>query len=254
MTDESSEDYATDEAFRRYASAIDTEKDKLAVVIHLIMTRSGFKYSADEECDFKQTRGAQFNKIFYDQIRSDFKSREVSYYRLKSNLIVILLQSGNSVDISVKYLTFMSSFLKLNLNEFFNEPKFYIAKKLNLNSVSKQFEIKFKDALLNPVKFFLKSTELTSELNFINGLCDLPVELIVRLTLTYLDIHSIVKLTKLNKNLYNLINSNVSSTSSVWFKLIRRDFNRDFNLTDVDFRVHYIKLYHSRRLFNKKIN
>lgn len=249
--DLSSEEYSIDEAFKTYSSQIQNEKDKLAVIIDLIMLKSGFKCGQN---DLNQTKGSQFNKLVYNQARTDFKSKEFNYYQLKSNLIIILLQSGTQIDLTGKYGNFTTGFLKINLREFFYEPQFYVTKKLNLNLVTKEFEIKFKDTILNPIKFYLKTTELISETSFINGLCDLPVELIVKLALNYLDVHSIVKLTKLNKYFYNLINSNSSSDGSIWFKLIRRDFDPTIDLLDVNYRIHYVKLYHSRKLFNKKFN
>ena len=247
-----------DKSLDKYSNEINNDKDKLAIIIHLIMLQSGLRYIENEFDILKQTKGSQFNKLYYNQTKIDFKSKDADYYQLKNNLIIVILQSGGNVDINAKYADYSSSFIKQSLKEFFYEPQFYVTKKLNLNQVTEKFEIDFKNKILNPFKFYLKQNELNTNFllnnNYINGLIELPIELVFNLALNYLDINSIVALNRTNKYFYNLFNSDTLTESSLWLKLIKRDFKKESTNLTSNYRSQYVKLYFNRRLFNKKYN
>ena len=245
------------EKFKIYSNDIENDKDKLAVLLHLIMLDSGFTNTNN----FKQIKRDQFNKIFYNQTKVNLKQQGQSIvYSLKHDLILILIQSGSTIDLNKKYATFSSAFMKLNLKHSFYQPPFYVTKQTDLTEIKNNLEIEFKDKILNPFKFYLKSIEfdkcLNENYNYINGILDLPIELIIKLALVYLDINSIVCLFSTNCYLYKLFNLDQMSDSSIWLKLIKRDFKTCVlnTSTNVNYRNKYVKLYFDRKLFNKKYN
>ena len=257
-----------DTSTRKYSDEIENEKDQFAVFIHLIMLRAGFdSYDSSSQVNdknsIKQIKGSLYNKLFYKRTRIDFKSREELTYDLKGSLIVLLLQSGSSVEVSAKYEKFQSGFIKLRLNEFFYEPHFYVKKRTCLDTVAAQLEINFLNNVLNPFRFYLKNNELERlglDGNYINGLSELPVELVFRLAVSYLDIGAIVALYSTSKYFYQLFNSDLNTDSSVWLRLIKRDFKSEWSSLRIDsimganYRSKYVELYYKRRLFNKKYN
>ena len=77
------------EKFKIYSNDIENDKDKLAVLLHLIMLDSGFTNTNN----FKQIKRDQFNKIFYNQTKVNLKQQGQSIvYSLKHDLILILIQ------------------------------------------------------------------------------------------------------------------------------------------------------------------
>jgi hypothetical protein len=248
------------EKFKIYSNEIETDKDKLAILLHLIMLDSGFTNTNNV---IKQIKRNQFNKIYYNQTKVNLKQQGQSIvYSLKHDLILILLQSGSTIDLNMKYDTFSSAFMKLNLKHIFYQPQFYVSKQTDLTEIKNNLEIEFKNKILNPFKFYLKSIELdkclSENYNYINGILDLPIELIIKLALVYLDINSIVCLFSTNCYLYKLFNSDQMSDSSIWLKLIKRDFKtcvlNTSTTNNVNYRNKYVKLYFDQKLFNKKYN
>ncbi len=258
-----------DTTIKSYSNEIENEKDQIAVFIHLIMLRAGFdSYDSgaqisDKSC-IKQTKGSLYNKLFYKRTKIDFKSKEQLTYDLKSSLIVLLLQSGSNVEITAKYEKFQSGFIKIHLKEFFYEPHFYVKKRTCLDTAIAQLETDFLNNVLNPFRFFIKYNELESldlDSNYINGLRELPVELVLRLAVNYLDMNTIVALFSTSKYFNRLFNSDLNTDSSVWLRLIKRDFKSecyslhiDNSTTGINYRSKYVELYYKRKLFNKKYN
>lgn len=240
--------------FDAFKCEIENEKDKLAVMAHLIMIRENFLFLKDEMQNFylNQVKNKNyFNKLSYNCFRSQRPSIE---YIFDSNILVCVLKSGKYVDIELKYKNFNSKFLKIDLNDFFyNYLKSSNEKKMKL---FKDFELKFKSSILVPFKFYLKSTNEIFQ-HIVNGLSDLPVELLIfKLSLKYLDIRSISSLMQTSKHFYQMFNSDLKSSKSIWCYLIRRDFRNDYaprESDSINFKDEFITFFKGSFKFKKRL-
>lgn len=231
-----------DQGLDIYRDYIKDDFDRLAVLIHLVMLQSDFKHIKAETVDpnadlyINMTVGRSFNKLSYNQVQEHTLENK--------NLILTFIRSGAShADLNLKCGTFNSTFLKINLDMM---PKLSDAK--TIVSLTNDF----KDCLLNPFKYSLKS-----QIKLINGLVDLPVELFYKLAVTYLNIRSVVALMRTSRHFMSLLNADQTSCNSLWFLLFKRDWvtiytsanNRDWlesNAT-INFRTDYIKKYRALR-------
>ena len=237
-----------------FEGSISADKDKLALLIHLIMVKNHFQFG--DTYELNQTKDVNnFNKLNYNLIRTDNKLDTNQSVRilLCSNLIIVLLKSGRAtVDIQLKYKSFLTRFLKINLELSLFDSQM----KLN------EFERSFKDSILLPFKAhvkleilndkkFLKAENPLSLNSFYTGLNDLPIELLIfRLVLRFLNIESIVALCKANKFVHKVLSDQITS-NSVWKFLVLRDY-KNVDLTNVNnFRNKYVEQYLILKRFHR---
>ncbi|RNA26993.1 F-box only 7 [Brachionus plicatilis] len=225
------------EDYKSYLSEIDSNKQKLAYLIHLILLRENFCFLNDngQKMDAKISNDEiYFTKLYYNHYQ--YKETFINL----DNVLITLLKSGRFVDMNLKNKNFSSKFLKLNLDDFFAD--------LSLDKIQ-NLELNFKNEVLIPFKIYLKSN---FDLNIITGLSDLPIELIIEISLKYLDIRSIVKLSQTCRYFRKLLDSD--GKIPFWQKLIARDFKQliPLNTTDQSLlgsKREYIKLYKNSKRF-----
>ncbi|CAF0704547.1 unnamed protein product [Brachionus calyciflorus] len=224
------------------AEQIQTNKDKLSFLIHLLISRERFSFKQNQnepQVDYNlhkiQKDEIYFTKIFYNHFQND----QIEYL-FDSNIIITLLKSGRFIEIQLKYKNYLSNFYKINLDEMF----------LDLNTKKlKLFELNFKNVILIPFKFYLKSM---FDINTgITGLTDLPIELIIHLSLKYLDIKSIVSLSQTCRYFCKLLNPDLDRTIPFWEKLIMRDFKVYIGHKEVshNYKQEYTRLHKSTKKF-----
>jgi hypothetical protein len=227
-----------------FLNEINNNKDKVCFMIHLIMMQHNFcYYEANTERNtyqgINQVKSDLFNKITYNSI--DLKTNCII---LNSNLLITILKSGNNLDIHLKYKTFNSKFLTVKLHELF-QP-------INVNSREKYletFQIDFKDVILNPFKNYLR---LNENIFMINGLIDLPFEILFKLCTNYLNVRSIVSLASSCIHFNKVLFSNLTKSETIWNKLIYRDFKiklmlNDSSLLSTNYLEEYKKYYRKRK-------
>lgn len=221
--------------YRLFLSVVNSNKEKIAYLINFIMIKENFCFLNDngQNCDIKISNDQiYFTKLFYNHYQ--FKENVINL----DNVLITILKSGRFVDINLKNRNFSSRFLKLNLDDLFAN--------LSLDKIQ-NFELNFKNVVLIPFKFYLKSN---SNLNIITGLTDLPIELIIEISLRHLNIDSIVKLSQTCRYFWKLLDSD--QKIPFWQKLIARDFNKliPLNTNNVtNSKEEYIKLYKSTKKY-----
>jgi hypothetical protein len=224
------------------------EKDRLAVIVHLIMLKENFAYNDRAILlELTQTKGSVYNKLNYNLIVIDEK--HLSNFSMSSNLVVTLLKSGKCIEIHCKYKSFHSEFVKVNLGDLFvkkNDEHL----RFDFDYLNRNFRINFVDKCLMGVKSCIKSEnfEFFSQTRFFsNSLVDLPVEvLLFKIVLKYLNVKNVGRLMQTSKYFYDLLNADVSTEKSIWFYLLKRDFgtaavNKATNF--VDYKKSYFKNY-----------
>ena len=218
-------------AFNFYNTHLDAnasnDKDRLAIIIHLIMIKENFAHESGR-LELNQCVGAVYNKINYNFIWSNDCQQNLSS-KLSSNLIVTLLKSGKCVEIHCIYKSFHSEFFKVNLNELFvKKQQEHVS--LNFDYLNKTLRTTFVDKCLMGVKSCIKNENLEFFLQtrcFSSGLADLPVEIFIfKIVLKYLNVKHIVRLMQTSKYFHDLLNGDVSTGKSVWFYLLKRDFGK----------------------------
>jgi len=240
-------------AFEFYHSHLDvnkSDKDRLAIIIHLIMLKENFANERDH-LELNQSVGGLYNKLNYNLILVD--ARQNLKFTLSSNLVVTLLKSGKFVELHCKYKMFHSEFLKINLSELFVAKKQLEHAALNFDYLNKHLRVNFVDKCLMGVKSCIKNENLDicrQARYFSNGLVDLPVEILLfKIVLKYLNVKNIGRLMQTSKYFYDLLNGDVSTDKSIWFYLLRRDFGNaaavaSNNSTSlVNFKKAYFKNY-----------
>ena len=213
--------------FDFFASDIDNDKDRLAILLHLILLQNGFRFSYEPNESTKflnQKKSSLYNKLFYNQVL--LKSKKI-HFELKSSLIITLLKNGNMLNINLKYGLFDSVSFCVNLKEFFFMPKVFIARKSDFTEVARDFSVNFKNKVLNPLKQFIKTNENFAVSGFYIHITDLPYEILFKIIIKYLDLKSIKSLMLTSKYLNDLINYQLTSKASIWNSLIQRDFKDD---------------------------
>jgi hypothetical protein len=225
------------ESFTYYSHLIHNDLDRLTVLIHLIMIQANFKYNEQtshscENISFMNIhKGSFYNKLAYNKLDySHTENNEALNDKLESDLIIVLIRSGKSVDLNLKFNKFESSFMKINLNDEFT------------SQTIKSMIIQFRNKILNPFKFHYSKI---SNKNLIYGLLDMPIEIIYKLVLNYLDIRSIIALQNSSKHLYRILSVDQPS-QFIWKRLLFRDFKIDTNLATESYRKKYI--YHHKQL------
>jgi hypothetical protein len=233
-----------------YFNDINDNKDKICLLIHLIMIQQSFNTIIEENTyrGINQSKSEFYNKITYNSI--NFKD---NYIKLTSNILITVLKSGNTVDIHLKYKTYNTKFLTLKLNEFFQTSS--LTEEIREKMLIK-FQIDFKDIILNPFKHYLRSNE-DGNISLINGLIDLPLEIIFKICTNYLSVKSIVSLASTCNYLNKILFSNLTKSETIWNKLIYRDFKikltiNDATLTNTNYLQEY-KKYHRKRKSNYNI-
>lgn len=140
-------------------------------------------------------------------------------------------------------LTQIKSTLKYNLR--YNSLNLNLIIRRNIKKIGSQsyFEKKLNDTLVSDKDF-------TCINQIFIGIVDLPIELIERLLLKYLNLKSIIGLMSTNKYFYyDILNNDNRGQNSLWFKLMKRDLKIYFdeqnfkNKTNLEFRNIY-KLNH----------
>ena len=227
-------------AFDLFKDQIDADKDKLAVILHLIMLKENFFFDAGTEfsIEMNQIKGDAYNKLTYNRIRLAANST----FQMNSNLVITLLKSGKHAEIHCIYKSFHPvSTIRVNFND---------ASLLDSNYLNKTLRVSFADRLLLPFKCFLRNenSEALSASRFVTGLVDLPVELLLfKIILKYLNIKNIGCLMQTSKYFYDLFNADVASEKSIWLCLLRRDFGASSAsaaaLTSSDYKRAYFKSY-----------
>ena len=226
-------------AFEFYTVLIQNDFDRFTILVHLIMIQTNFKYTvqADQEANqpdlsINLAKEHLYNKLVYNCVYSNCGQLN----KLSDDLILIILKSGvHHADITLKCNKFKISLPK-NVN-FSN----LLAPKVSFLKVN-EFCLNFKNEILNPFRFHY-SPIMHQQL--IHGLLDLPVEIVYKLIRNYLDIKSIVSLMQCSTKLFSAINHDLTSPSSIWAKLLDRDFKK--SLSTVNYRDEYIRQYRSRR-------
>jgi len=224
------------------------EKDRLAVIVHLIMLKENFAYNDTTTLlELNQTKGSVYNKLNYNLVVID--ERDLSDFSMSSNLVVTLLKSGKCIEIHCKYKSFHSEFVRVNLGDLFvkkNDEHL----RMNFDYLNGSFRVNFVDNCVMGVKSCIKSenSELFSRTRFFsNSLVDLPVEvLLFKIVLKYLNVKNVGRLMQTSKYFYDLLNADVNTEKSIWFYLLKRDFgtaalNKATNL--VDYKKSYFKNY-----------
>jgi hypothetical protein len=204
-----------------FANDVADAKDKVAVLVHLIMVQQNFIFLVSDQCQdptsrIEQIKSDLYNKISYNAVRLKASDQII---KLDSNILITILKSGNNLDIHLKYKEFNSVFLKVNLGDLFL-----------LNQNLETFQVRFKDDLLNPLKLYLRTS--AENINLINGLVDLPFEIVYKLCTTYLNVKTIMALSRSCRQINRLIFSDLKSSNSIWNKLIKRDFGIKLILND----------------------
>lgn len=261
------EEKNVDDALEIFKPQIDTgtdgDKDRFAILIHLIMVQNDFCFSLKsaneannqtqlkESFEMNQTKGNMFNKINYNCFGIMNFKNEKKLFELESNLIISILKTGKEIGVHCKYQSFNSQFLKFNLNDYFSSGKTAPRVVFNFN---KRLKVEFTNKILIPLKQFLKP-------NFFIGLTDLPNELLIyRIMLKYLNIKDIMSLDLTCKYFYGILNSgDQTSDKSIWFRLLQRDFKSKFENevllepsgSIVDYKKMYIKFYQAKRYKRK---
>ena len=222
--------------FTFYTQQITNDFDRLTILIHLIMLQAGFKCHYENQNSIEQylklTKGSIYNKLEYNEINKE-KSLQ-----LANTLIITLIKSGKChCDLNLKYNKFISKFLKINIDSVIS----------NIERTINTFTNEFKDTVLNPFKLSIKEPKL------INGITDLPVELLTRIAVKYLNIRQVVALMQTSKYFLNLLDADRSSCNSLWFLLFKRDWDKHNSLkkewvmkSGINFRNDYIKNYKSQ--------
>lgn len=222
--------------YNSYLSVCFSNKEKLARLINLILVRENFYFLNEfgEKLDTKiSADDTYFTKIYFNHYQ--YKEKFINL----NNVFITMLKSGRFVDINLKNNKFSSNFIKLNLDDFFDN--------LSLEKIQ-NFKINFVNDVLVPFKFYLKSN---FSLNIITGLIDLPMELIIQISVRYLDIKSIVKLSQTCRYFKALFDSD---QIQIWQNLISRDFKQiiPLNTTDPNMsnsKNEYAKLYQNTKMF-----
>lgn len=220
--------------FENYKNYIQSDFDRLTIIINLIMNHSGFKFEQTEG-GINLTKGTFFNKLTFNKFEDSSKS-----FHLENNLIITLINSGSkTIDISLKYSGFNSSFMTVILTDFFSS---------SLNAKIIELTNMFKNKVLNPFKVSYKKEKL------INGMSDLPVEILFKIALDYLDIKGLVSLMQTSKFFLQIFDSDRTSCSSIWYGLFRRDWDKYGSLrrewveaSSINFRNDYIKNYKTKK-------
>lgn len=222
--------------YKSYLSVYFSKKEKLAQLIHLILYRENFCFvneNGEKLSTIISNEEIYFTKIYYNHYQDKEKLINLD------NIFITLLKSGRCIDINLKSNKFSSNFIKLNLDDFFDDFSLYKIQ---------NFELNFMNDVLIPFKFYLRSN---FSLTTVKGLVDLPIELIIEIILKYLDIKSIVKLSQTCSFFRKLFDSD---QIPLWQKLIDRDFKQTTPLNTNHLKVsnskrEYIKLYENTKFF-----
>lgn len=230
--------------------ATNNNKDKLALVVHLIMIKSHFKSSHNSLAITQSKDDSYYNKmsytVFEKENRQDpCKSIKIS---LAASIVISLLKSTSSrVEIQLKYKHFLSQFLRVDLDD----ELFESSRRLQ------QFQTQFQNVILIPAKLNIKASllhggggsesiaQVVDNPNNLDSFCidltDLPVEILVyRLAARYLNARGVCAMSMLNRQSYLLFNGNPTSTESIWRTLIQRDFKEcDLSEFSGDYRKKY---------------
>ncbi len=226
------------QGFEIFCGYIKDDFDRLIILIHLLMLQSNFQHTNDTIGDtnnpyVKLETGKSYAKLIYNQVQSGH-----TITQLESNLIITFIRSGaRHADFNLKCGTFNSSFLQIDFES--------MKKQMDSDKKIASLANDFKDTIFNPFKHYFKQVKL------INGLTDLPVELIYKIAVSYLNIRSVLSLMQTSKYLYNILNSDQTSSNSLWFLLFKRDWvtiytssNKDWLQSNaINFRTDYIKNY-----------
>ena len=228
-----------------YANDVNDNKDKICLLIHLIMMQQNFSYydpksKKNTNHEINQIKSDLYNKITYNSISSN-----TDLIHLNSNILITILKSGNNVDIHLKFKNYNTKFLSVKLNEMFQMQSNAEIKDKSFD----KFQLDFKDSILNPFKHYLR---LNEDIFLINGLIDLPYEIIFKLCTNYLNIKSILCLASSCCYLNKILFSNLTKSDSIWNKLIYRDFKVKLTLNDAtllnnNYLKEYKKYYRKRK-------
>ena len=227
-------------SFETFKSFISSDFDRLTIIIHLIMEHSGLKFKKlnQEVSAIELTTGSFYNKLTYNWFETKSKS-----FKFEHNIIITLINSGSkTIDINLKHIRFNSLFVKVSLAEFFSA---------DLNSKLIELTNMFKDKVLNPFKLSYKDEKL------IIGIVDLPVEILFRLALNYLDIKGLVSLMQTCTFFKDIFDNDRTSCNSLWYGLFKRDWDKYDSLrrdwvesSSINFRNDYIKNYKRKKRNN----
>lgn len=215
-----------------YKNLIENEKDQLAIFIHFIMLQNGFYFLKDDEkfdFTFNQIKNSNdYHMIIYNSIFCDHKIDKIN---------LCILKSGSFYHVMLKYKNFKSKFFKIDSLNLLNSENNIVRKQKIFDSIL----LNFKNIVLIPFKLYLKEEY---NINLINGLLDLPVELIFKLCTKYLDVRSICSLFKSCKRFHFLLNSDQKTENSIWKQLLVRDFQIKLtNERTLNFKEEYIKQF-----------
>lgn len=240
--------------FELFGDECGTNKDKLALIVHLIMIKNHFKYSGDNLAISQRKDDTYYNKISYNVFQRENKldPRKSIKITLESSLVITLLKSTSTrVEIQLKFKHFLTEFIRVDIDDEFFESRNRL----------RRFQNDFQSKILIPGKLNIKNqllqgTESISQVDmpnnlnsFYTNLPDLPVEILVyRLAARYLNVRAVCVLSMLNRQSYLLFNGDLTSTESIWRTLIKRDF-KDFDLSQFsgDYRKKYSELSRSKR-------
>ena len=227
------------DALEFYTGLIQNDFDRFTILVHLVMIQTNFLCIDQADQDANQSdlsinlaQEHLYNKLVYNCVYNNCGQLN----KLGADLILIILKSGvHHADITLKCNKFKVS-LRKNIN-FSN----LLAPKMCVQKVN-EFCLNFKNEILNPFRFYYSPI---MHQHLIKGFLDLPAEIVYKLITNYLDIKSIISLMQCSTRLFATINHDPTSQTSIWAKLLHRDYKKSLNT--VNYRDEYIRQYESKR-------
>ena len=264
-----------DLAFEKYKILIDCVNDRFALIIHLVMLQSGFKYINDEANDTSifLVKHQYFSQLCYNSYKFDNKFETKFDQNMK--IVLNFMSNVNRLTIQAFFKEFKTENVCVNKKQVdacFDQS----SNKPFIEATLGNIIMEFKNSILYQAKLYIYQT-YKKDLLIGKSIIYLPNEILLKLV-KRLDIKSVVRLSgacKLFKNLIidvNILRSdtrllassitnipeNTYSCNLMWKYFLKRDFKSDFlkiMSTDNDcsnFYQIYKSLYSMQAKRNKK--